>query len=534
MRPRRAGAGPVVGGEAVFYKPPLLPYLLSLPARLFGPEAGPARLFLLLLSALAAPLTARLARPPLGRWGALLAGAFVALYAPAVFYGAELLAASTVLLLNLFLLLLLRRAEERGRRWAYFGGGVALGLSALARPTIGLLLPFLLFRYRRARTAGLMLLAGAALGIAPATLHNLRGGDFVLVSSNGGINFYLGNHAGADGRSATSPGLPNEPGAARRAARSRAGEAAGRDLSPSAVSRFWYGRGVAWIVENPLDAVRLGGRKLYYLLNDRDISDNIDFYAVEEVNPVLRWLPVRFGVLLALAIPGLFVLRRDRGGALLLLYGLAAALPPLLFFVVGRFRLPLLPVLAVGAAAGLLQITTGLRRRRREVVIPLAVVSAALVFVHGSLFDVREDRTWHYHYLNGDVLFRRGDRTGAIQAFEESLRRNDRIPLTRNALGFLYAEEGSRLDRAETLIRGAIELEPARRRFYLDSLGRVLFRKGEMESAAVALKEAISLFVDGEEYSKAEALRHLAEVRAAQGRAAEADSLRREAARVLP
>ena len=72
-----------------------------LPARLFGDEAGPARFLLLFLSAFAAPLTARLARPLIGRVGAILAGAFVALYAPAVFYGAELLPASIVLLLNL-------------------------------------------------------------------------------------------------------------------------------------------------------------------------------------------------------------------------------------------------------------------------------------------------------------------------------------------------------------------------------------------------------------------------------------------------
>ena len=49
----------------------------------------------------------------------------------------------------------------------------------------------------RATRAGL-LLAGAALAIAPVTLHNLRAGDLVLITSQAGQNFYIGNFRGND------------------------------------------------------------------------------------------------------------------------------------------------------------------------------------------------------------------------------------------------------------------------------------------------------------------------------------------------
>ncbi|MFH1277205.1 MAG: hypothetical protein ABIK65_02345 [Candidatus Eisenbacteria bacterium] len=202
----------------------------------------------------------------------------------------------------------------------------------------------------------------------------------------------------------------------------------------------------------------------------------------------------------------------------------------LVFFAVGRFRLPLLPVLAVAGAAGLLRIAGALGRSPRTAMLPAALAALGLVLSGSALFGVGEDRTWHYHYLKGDALFRKGEPVAGLAAFEEAYRRNEDVPLTRNALGFLYAETGRNLDEAEDLVRGALALDPVRRRFYLDSLGWVLYRQGRPDEAATPLEEAILLFPPEESASKAEALGHLAAVRDAQGRGAEADSLRREAA----
>jgi 4-amino-4-deoxy-L-arabinose transferase-like glycosyltransferase len=514
---------------AVFYKPPLLVYLLSTSIRLFGENPGAARLLLLVVSAFAAPLTARLARPILGRFGAIIAGVLTAVFAPAVFYGAELLPATIVLVLNLLLLIALARGERSGDPRTFGFSGVLLGISALARPTTLVFLPLLLIRYRRLRTCGLLLVVGAVLGVAPATIHNMRAGDLVLVSSNGGVNFYMGNHEGADGRSAGAPDLPSEPGEAERAARTIAEREMGRSLAPSEVSNYWYRRGLSWATGEPLDAVALGGRKLYYACNNEDISDNIDLRAIRERSPVMRFPSVGFGALFAFALLGALRLRRSREGRLLLVYGAAIVVPLVLFFVVGRFRLPLLPVLSIGAAAGLAELRDAYRRRPRDLVAPVALILAGLLLSHSPFFGVKEDRTWHYHYLSGYTLYRKGDVAGAIEAYEEAVARNPRVPSALNALGFLYAEIGENLDRGAELIERAMELEPARRRHYLDSLGWILLRQGKLERAATVLEEAVSLFPSGEEPFRAEAMRHLADVRAAQGRAGGADSLRAQA-----
>jgi tetratricopeptide (TPR) repeat protein len=204
------------------------------------------------------------------------------------------------------------------------------------------------------------------------------------------------------------------------------------------------------------------------------------------------------------------------------------------FFVLGRFRLPLLPVLAIGAAAGVGSMVTAFRQSWRRAVLPVLLVLAVFLFSRTGFLDVDADTAWHYHYLRGVAFLRTGRTDDAIRAFEESIRRNDHVPVVLDALGYLYADQGVRLDRAEVLIRSAIGIEPERRRFYLDSLGRVLYRQGRLEGAAQAFQEALSLLTPAEAGAKAVTLTHLAEVCDAQGRKGEADSLRAEAGRLVP
>jgi tetratricopeptide (TPR) repeat protein len=75
-----------------------------------------------------------------------------------------------------------------------------------------------------------------------------------------------------------------------------------------------------------------------------------------------------------------------------------------------------------------------------------------------------------------------------------------------NDLGYLWAEQGKNLDEAEKLIRRALELDRKQHATgtevqedgeenaaYVDSLGWVLFRKGELKAAVAELEKAITL-----------------------------------------
>ena len=61
-----------------------------------------------------------------------------------------------------------------------------------------------------------------------------------------------------------------------------------------------------------------------------------------------------------------------------------------------------------------------------------------------------------------------------------------------NFVGYAYAEQGARLEDAEKLVRRALELKP-RSGHILDSLGWVLFRRGDARRAAEVLEQADAL-----------------------------------------
>jgi tetratricopeptide (TPR) repeat protein len=61
-----------------------------------------------------------------------------------------------------------------------------------------------------------------------------------------------------------------------------------------------------------------------------------------------------------------------------------------------------------------------------------------------------------------------------------------------NDLGYLYAEQGKNLEKAEAMIRKAVEEEP-NKAAYLDSLGWVLFKRGKASEALGPLQKAVEL-----------------------------------------
>ena len=67
--------------------------------------------------------------------------------------------------------------------------------------------------------------------------------------------------------------------------------------------------------------------------------------------------------------------------------------------------------------------------------------------------------------------------------------KNPDDPGINNDLGYLYADQGKNLEKAEAMIRKAVAEEPDNYA-YLDSLGWVLFKRGKFEEARRPLEKA--------------------------------------------
>jgi tetratricopeptide (TPR) repeat protein len=95
-------------------------------------------------------------------------------------------------------------------------------------------------------------------------------------------------------------------------------------------------------------------------------------------------------------------------------------------------------------------------------------------------------------YALGSAYERAGQAEVAIAQMRALLSVNPDHPEALNFLGYAYAEQGVRLDEAEKLVRRALEIKP-RSGHVLDSLGWVLFRRGDHGQAVEVLERAESL-----------------------------------------
>jgi hypothetical protein len=293
----------------------------------------------------------------------VIAGALWAIAPAALMHELLLLKpAMTVLLSLIALWAVLRR--EGGVGW-WCAAGLALGGAVLLRGEllavgVGLALAGVIAKRRSAAIApgsvgGPVALVALLLAVVaiPTAQNFARGGGFVPLAFGGGPNFYIGNHAGADG--SYLPLRPDRADALFEAADAVqiARESTGTPLDAAGVSRFWWNEGVRWWRDDPGAALALTARKAVLLWSAWEGNDVISLEQGRRWITALGNPVVRPYLLLPLALSGI-VLVRDAGRRWPLLVFLTAswlALVP--FFVFERFRLPMFAVATLFAAAAL-------------------------------------------------------------------------------------------------------------------------------------------------------------------------------------
>lgn len=205
-------------------------------------------------------------------------------------------------LLPWVLSLLIRSLESKSSNWRSLTAGLLLGMAILVQPSLqflpllgAIVLIALSSRKHTGLACALLFIFGAIVVIAPWSLRNYEVFDrFVLVSTNGGDNFYRANNPLATG--GYSP----------------KGEI---DLSNlGELERDKQGRRLAidWIKQNPLDFAKLAIEKQFRFMGDDAVgvyttlkvgkaSDDSRIYAALKLGANLWWIAA-WGVLIALIL----------------------------------------------------------------------------------------------------------------------------------------------------------------------------------------------------------------------------------------
>jgi Tfp pilus assembly protein PilF len=561
-------------GEGVFYQAPLYPYFLGVLQTLFGHNLWAIRFVQILLGSVSCGLIFFVGAKIFSRGAGLAAGLLLACYAPAIFFDAliEKSVLDLFLLSCLLFLLLGLSHQERWPKW--LGAGVILGLLGLSRENALILLPVVLlwiaiyFSTRplavRSRWTGLFL-AGVLLILLPVGLRNLiAGGEFKLTTSQLGPNFFIGNNPAADGTYGSVRKVIGEVQLEGLDAKRLAERAVGRELGPGEVSDYWLGRALDYIKNQPGAWLRLLGLKWLMVWNAREIEDSDDFYIYQNWSGLLAFLGSinHFGVLVPLALLGVILTYKEWRELWLLyamIFSLAASVA--VFYVFGRYRFPLVPLLALLAGAGLMAaLRLYSERHRRFLVMAFILTLTAGVIVNWplrgasglgaagynnlanaylkqgkvpeatqtALKAIADDPAYGVaHYNLGNLYAQQGKLDEARRHFETALRLYPNYADAHTNYGQLIAEQGD-LETGIRYFRRAIELNRALPRAHLN-LGVALARQGRLDEAVSALRQAAHLSPDSPE-----ARYYLGSVYAAQNRYGEAVESFRKTLQIQP
>jgi Flp pilus assembly protein TadD len=359
---------------------------------------------------------------------------------------------------------------------------------------------------KRARGLAAFLL-GLGLVLAPVVLRNARvGGEFVLTTAQAGPNFYIGNGPQANG--IYVPLLPGrgDPVFERADAVALAETARGRPLTPQEVSSYWFEASFQHIRAHTGQWLKLLLRKLRLLLNWYEIPDAEDQYFYERESYLLRGLGhlLHFGVLLPLAAAGVLLeWARRRQLAVLYLVLATTAAGLLAFYLMARYRYPLVPGLALLAGAALAAGFERARAGRWRELLPAGAVALALVPICNHTIFARDYQLAQSRHNQGVALMKLKRPAEAVLEYREALRLHPEMSETWEDLGTALLNQ-HRFDEALAAFEQERQLKPESWRPAW-KLGAVWLEKREFERARRLLASAAEM-----EGAGAEAFRSLA------------------------
>jgi Tfp pilus assembly protein PilF/4-amino-4-deoxy-L-arabinose transferase-like glycosyltransferase len=544
--------------ENPYSRPPGYPYFLSAIYRIFGHDRLAPRVIQMLLGVLSCGILFLAARKIFGNQIAFIAGLLMAFYWAFVFYEKELREVALLVFFLPLLILWMIKLYEKPTIARFVFCGLLLGCIIITRPNFLLFLPLAvgwLIVYNPLKDkrktylyTGILILC-TILPVSGVALRNgIKGKDFVLISSNMGINLYVGNNPTATGNTiALPPEIPLFRNAFMYQKIVKYVESVeGRKLKHSEVSSYFVRKALEYMKNNPSRTIYLTFKKAVMFVGGIEIPSERDLVAGKQKSWVLKIIPLNFALVFSLCLLGMIVYfttiisakrkKQDHKlpGAerstfpyvilILLLVGIyyVSYLP---FFVTSRFRMCIIPFILIFSGYIICQIYNRVIHKQisKGIIIIGAVI---LVFILGSInyFDFQRN-IGKAEYDRGLAFARAQNFEGAIKSYREAINQRQNYPDAYNNLGNALRKIGkpqqaienykkaleyeprhyfanlnlaqiyyslNQLDKAANYYSKTLEIKPTE--YIYNVLSNTLFKSGKVKEAIGVLSEALKIY----------------------------------------
>ncbi len=489
--------------DKVFFQAPLYPFLLGWTYRLFGRNLDLIRILQMLLDSLAVALLFLTTDRILSRAAACIAGTVLSVYPVMIFQSGLILKTSLNIFLSALLLFLILGMKWEKGHLRYLIIGIVVGLATMAQGSVMLQIPVILLWVVARDTVTApqkwivhcgMILIGFLGALSPVTLHNYRvGGEFVLLTTQGGANLYIGNSPYSNGTSGRPPRIRMTPEFEEMDFHREAERACGKKLTAHEASKYWFRQSIKWMKEHPVQALKLQIRKFGLFWNRVEIPDNYDFDFYRRYSRILRSFRYPFLVVGIAGVLGMiFLLPRIKDLWFLYLWFWSFCFIVTGFHVYSRYRLPAVLYLAPFAGQAPLSLLDFIRQRQWKK-FALSVLGVVLLFSLMSLKLTHYSHAQSYFNL-GSALARLGKPEAARKAYMDALEiSGDHVPALIN-LGKLFFQ-AHQMDQAKIYWNRALALNPESAELQ-NNLGTLAVMEHRLDSAENHFKNATRIQPD--------------------------------------
>jgi len=433
---------------APYYYGPLYPYFLSLIYLIFGHNLYIPRLIQMVIGVFTCFFIFLVAKRVFGRAVAIISLGLSCFYDMFIIHEGLLLLEALATFLNIVLIFFLIKFQETRKLKDIILSGIFLALSALSRASILLFLPFvfiwmLAFFKKRAFFYFFVFSTTAFIFISPATIMNyIATKKFILISTSGPINFWIGNNEKADG---TYLAVPHPKRLEKRL----------KEIG----DRAYIEDVIRFIKEKPKEFIKLTLRKFFLFWGAFEVANNMNYNQIKGWSSIMKYpFFIGFGTIAPLALFGIFLSLRNRKTLLLNLFVLSFMGGMVAMFVLGRYRINFLPILIIFAGYSILWLYERVKEKgyiRILKTLPIFLLFLLLVWhkeIYGICFPFINPNGIHREengitiikdcgdeWRGGDAVFlRNGDRVKKELIIKEDL------SLYKSAeVSFKYSGDGS-------------------------------------------------------------------------------------------